>query len=511
MNSLGDKNKASSSPASPWTETFGNTLCGMSCTLGMPVEEVALCAASVAANITGPLSGIGTKGGTGVAAGINLVALTKGSHRSQRLAEYLFHPLFAVQDFMRHSAHRTSKMWGDLVLSGPSTLKAWRELLEVRPNEVHGRLIEVQDATVKDLKAGDTLPMGWDSTMDPMPDVTGNHPEMVLRGRTPGLRVLPSFILRPGSLGELSAMMGDVPDQHAFIVDLQGRLFHDCCAEEGGKKAAWMRSLAQLMGGKDMPMPQMHADQGHGKLVRGRAVLFSLMSLERAAGFLSEEGDGAAHLVMEESLLWKPTWRGVRPLPDSLAPQVWAHYKNILERLVNDRAARKGTVMQCSEAVRRSFEIIDSEIVQMLDSTGAQIQSYLRPFGSLAQKLFWALNLFGIEEARLSAAVKATVTHALGQHVSLLREALSQVETQRAARFAKQIQSVLKAKGPCSARALQRSIFQSKRSDIEVGLDRLLSTGQVAYVQAKREYHIPDDNGVGTLHRTQPTRPTIHG
>ena len=511
MNSLGDKNKASSSPASPWTETFGNILCGMSYTLGLPVEEVALCVSSVAANITGPLSGVGTKGGAGVAAGINLLALSEGSHRSQRLAQYLFHPLFVVQDFMRHSAHRTSKLWGDLYLSGPTTLKAWRESLDARPNEIHSRLIELQDATVKDLKAGDCLPYGWDSPMEPMNDPSGKHPEMVLRERAPGLRVLPSFLLRPGSLGELPAMMTDVPDQHAFIVDIQGRLFRDSGAEESGKTATWLRHLAQLMGGKDMPMPQMHADQGHGKLVRGRAALFSLMSLERAAEFLSEEGDAAAHLVMEESLLWKPTWMSVRALPDSLAPQVWAHYKDFLERLVNDRAARKGTIVQCNESVRRSLESLDAEIVHLLDSTDTQTRRYLRPFGSLMQKLFWALDLFGVRDAQLPAAVKATVTHALARHTSLLGEALSQVEAQRAARFAKQIQSVLKAKGPCSARALQRSIFQSKRSDIDVGLDRLLSTGQVVYLPAKREYHIPDDGGTGTVHRGQPLNNSIHG
>ena len=214
---------------------------------------------------------------------------------------------------------------------------------------------------------------------------------------------------------------------------------------------------------------------------------------------------------MEESLLWKPSWLEVRPLPGSLAPQVWDHFKKILERLVNDRAARKGTVMQCSEALRQSFEILDSESVQLLDSTDVHIRRYLRPFGSLAHKLFWALNLFGIEDARLPAAVKATVTHALRKHVSLLREALSQVEVQRAARFAKQIQSVLKAKGPCSARALQRSIFQSKRADIEIGLDRLLSTGQVVYLQAKREYHIPDDGGIEALRPSRAPNDTIHG
>src|SRR5690606_14924307 len=70
------------------------------------------------------------------------------------------------------------------------------------------------------------------------------------RARVPGFRQQPSFVLRPGGLGELQEMMADVADQYAFITDLDGRLFDDLSIEGGSKRAVWMRHIADLIGGK---------------------------------------------------------------------------------------------------------------------------------------------------------------------------------------------------------------------------------------------------------------------
>ncbi|RBP35668.1 hypothetical protein DES53_12036 [Roseimicrobium gellanilyticum] len=494
----------------PWIETFGNHLCGMSCTLGLPVEEVALCVAGVLANVTGPLSGLVTKGGAGISQGVNLISVGELSHRSQRLAEHLFRPLHSLQDFMRHAAHRTSRVWGDMYLSGPESLKTWREALAVRPTEIHTRLVQMLEATVNDLNAGDTLPMGWDSPVDPMPSHDGKHTEMLLRERVPGVRHLPSFVLRPGSLNELPGMMADVVEQHAFVLDPEGRLFEQNDAD-GAKWGSHARYLSQLMGGKDVPMPRLHQDQGNGKLVRGRIALFSSLSPERVAEILGEAGAGTEKPVLEEAILWAPSECKVRPLQSGGTQAVWGTYKGILERLVNDRAARKGTIVQHSPHLMHQLEELDAEMVRLLDATPPELRRYMRPFAALVQKLSWAFTVLGIDEGRLSKAVQATTAYAVERHVALLKAAFAQVQVQRAARFARQIQSILKAKGPCNARTLQRSIFQSRRSDIDAGLERLMSAGQVVYLQTKREYHIPDDGDLTNHRLTQPLNSTING
>lgn len=89
------------------------------------------------------------------------------------------------------------------------------------------------------------------------------------------------------------------------------------------------------------------------------------------------------------------------------------------------------------------------------------------------------------------------------------------MQVQQAERLAKRIQAVLKKKGPCTARELQRSIFQSRHTDIEAGLEHLLGNGQIVFAQSKREYHIPLDQETGEhsipAGRTSSLTSTAHG
>jgi hypothetical protein len=238
------------------------------------------------------------------------------------------------------------------------------------------------------------------------------------------------------------------------------------------------------------------------------------MPLEDAAAYLGDENTSAGRGLLAEAVLWTPGWCSLRALPDGFASTVRARYKGVLERIVNDRAGHVGTVISMKSSSPRELELLDIEVTSALDEVSPGVRRYMRPFASLATKLYWAFRVLGLE-AIASKAAKATVMHAMRSHADLIQKALSQAEIQRVEQLAKRIKTVLRQKGPCTARQLQRSIFQSKQSDIETGLERLLSNGQIVFAQAKREYHVPAVVDAGesrsAANRTSALAGPLHG
>jgi hypothetical protein len=185
-----------------------------------------------------------------------------------------------------------------------------------------------------------------------------------------------------------------------------------------------------------------------------------------------------------------------------------------LERIVNDRASHQGTVLAASAADRREQELLDIEVTTTLDKLPTPVRRYMRALASLPTKLYWAFRLMGPETTAAKAA-KATVLYAIKRHASLIETALTQAQVQQTDRLAKRIKAVLRQKGPCSAREIQRSLYQAKRADIDSGLEYLLTTGQVVFAQAKREYHIPGavdaDESSSAPNRNAALSRTVHG
>lgn len=485
-------NTATTSGGSPdgWTETFGRSLCILSKSLGMSPQDVALLAAGVMGNISGPAAGLVGASGRRIPPGFNLLFAGTRDCRFRRAAEHLLGPALGMQDFQRENALRGHPLLTDLHKFGPSKIAELAGL--GRSFGAYERALEILKAADGDLKLSDAITPNWDK----LPDAGGvtfsaERSDKILTDRLPGPRHRPSFIFETSDATRLDEMLAETMDQHLFLIDPTEGFFRGSFLKsmEHGNRA--IARLAQHLGGTDVVVPPLHPLQGYGRFQRSRVRFLASLALPRLA-----EVVGSCEVphsqVLAQSVLWCPARRVLACHGPAMGAEAWGVYKTALLHVVNARIARRGPVISLLPSDCEQLERAEHELIGEMDQQPASIQPFLGAFSHMIPQLLWAFMLLrqSAEPQWCLKAAVATAHHALKGHVALLHQAIHQVHTQRMARRGERILEVLENKGPCSSRDLQRSLFRGKQSEVTSALEWLLNEKRISFHEQTKQYRL---------------------
>lgn len=469
-----------------WTETYGNTLCTMAGSLGMPVEELALLVAGIMGNLSGPGAGLVGASGRRISPGFSILAIGHPDHRFRRAADHLLGPALSIQDLLRTWALRSHRGYADLYCFGVTDVKALGELPR---GSLHDRCVNMLQASVDDLKDGDAIADHWDAA----PSGLFHEPgcESITNGRLPGPRHRPSFVFTTSDASRLEEMLTETMDQCVYLVDQSGGFFRGSFVKNPKQGNRALAEFAQHLGGTDIVVPRLHASQGYGRFHRSRVGFLAALPFKELAE-MTEGLDGAPQQVLSHSILWKPTWRKPMCFGPDWGDRAWKAYKAAVLTVVNSRIERHGPVLSLRKEEGAALERVEHALLCEMDGQPEAIRRSLGSFGNLVPQLAWAFLLLRQSAADTwwLKAAEATARHALGRHVSLLNEAANCAQRERAAHHAEKIADVLQEKGPCGTRELQRSIFRLKQTEVRAALEVLQRANRVILDESTQRYRL---------------------
>ncbi len=307
---------------------------------------------------------------------------------------------------------------------------------------------------------------------------------------------LPSVMFERLALHEFLPALNEALHREGLVCNPTASIFGSHCAGLA-KEETEATKLADLLRGKDMSFPKVHADQGHGTFEHARVHLWATSSAERLGAIL--KSTSAWNDVLKGCLLWDPSplSGGRSPLE---GPKAIGQYNLVVHRLLGARCFgtinHQVRVALSPESATRyprwrlGFEKILAKVPETDREHTAQ-------FHDLPERLIWMFMQFRQKgEPVWSPMVAAfrTAEHAVYKHLRLLqcaRTRQSEVETQLSLQT---VESVLKRKGPCKLRDLQRSTNNLQVARLRPGLDLLQQQGRLALDEQNRYVLIPAKN-----------------
>ncbi len=455
---------------SPWTETFGNTLCGMSLAAGIRAEDMALLAAAVLGDLAGPMTGLQADSGRLITPGFNLLGLSSSSLVAKRAIEEVVSPALVIQNTLRVQAQSQHRPILDQYTFGvPNQMHTdsqWRDYL-------YERSLKVNEVMIEDLSAGDGMIRGWrelDAEAFFAPEAQRKH--RLLISRIPGIRYRPSLLHCTNDVMDLEAKLLDSFDHHVLLLDTTGSFFRGSFTKGAKQGNQAMSYFAAALNGMDIKVPPLHPNQGHGMYQYAKARFIASMPVWDLADAIDD--DSSERGFIGQSILWNP-----RSVPIQACGQAW--WQPLIrqtERIMNDRILRRRSILAMSPQNAKELVRVDNEI---RDRLAGSTDRLLGAFDSLFYKLLWAFLL--LDESKGSAwpilAAEATAKYALNCHLAILDDCRSRSSDLRLDLVAQKLIIALESKGALTPREMQRSISRGKQPEITGAVERLLKQNRI--------------------------------
>ncbi len=462
-----------------WVETFGETLCAMSASVGVKVKDMALLVSSVMGNLAGPLAGFQSDSGRKIKPGYSLLITGSTSPGGKRALDEVIAPALEIQNALRLQAQSQHRPILDQYTFGvPNQIHSdsqWRDHL-------YERSLNVKQVMIEDLSAGDGMIRGWRELDDEtFIDADAQRKHRLLNSRIPGIRYRPSLLHSTNDVTDLEAKLLDSFDHHVLLLDTTGSFFRGSFMKGAKQGNQAMAYFAAALSGMDIKVPPLHPNQGHGMYQNAKARFIASIPVEDLADAIDDHSSERG--FVGQSILWNP-----QPVPIHVCGQAWWQpLVKQTERIINDRILRRKSILTASPAHTKELVRVDNEIRDRLAGSTDQL---LGAFDSLVYKLLWAFLL--LDDSKGSSwpvlAAEATAKYALNCHLAILDDCRTQSSDRSLDLVAQKLILALESKGALTPREMQRSISRGKQPEITVAVDRLLKQNRIVQEPDSNRY-----------------------
>lgn len=441
--------------------------------------DVTLAMAGVLANIAGPYAGFVTPLGNSISPGLNVLRVDADNPTASALEKALMQPLRSHTQYLRTRAKGMSREISDRWSFGPHPMKfanqdsdyLYRGMIE-HDVEHTARQVNLHKLTFLpgDLNEESLMP----------PNYHGDTVDADVTDVSHGVAQLPSLFFESLCIKDIDRALAECVQREALLLNPIGGIFGSG-EMLPAKEELLANALASLLAGRDIEFPPVHKDQGRGTFERAKVHLWANIGLTQVGSLLNYGKTGWSDLL-ENCLLWEAC-----PLAQSIAikmasREAWRIYLKALNGILearcfaNLRQQRRSRVSPQDEATYEKFRHNHTRILEQVDSGS---KSRVRQFHDLPERLMWLLTqLFCPEEMpHLVETAFHTAAYAVQKHLHIIQKARIAEAKLAAARSADKVLAILRRKGPCRLREIQRSAHKVRVSELEMGINRLQEQG----------------------------------
>jgi hypothetical protein len=248
--------------------------------------------------------------------------------------------------------------------------------------------------------------------------------------------------------------------------------------------------LVTYMRGRDCQFTPVHTDQGPGTFEHALVHLWANTSLERV-GEILQEPTPSGNDLLRLCLLWQPNrWKAPTSWLQHV-PSAWSRYTDIMHQLLNLRCfgrnkSQRRLVLTPEE--EPLFFSQQDEFLDLLDKTEAVDKSFVVQFHDLPARLLWVFLQFREKHEKpwcMKAAFR-TAEHAVKMQERVLQKARDKQAEIAALQAVELVTAILKRKGPCKLREMQRASNNRPAMFFEPGLQLLERQGRVKIDETNR-------------------------
>lgn len=492
-------------PGTPATETalltkakagasLGPHIEGIAALLGVHPKDTALAMASVLGGIAGPYAGFVTPAGHRVPTGINVLRVGSGNPVIAALENVLLHPVRTRSRFLRGRANGMSRTLVDQWVYGAhGTNIKDRMASQMHPwmKERDHLLDEQQSSLIKS-----SLPHGQFDEQALQDPVYYAGRDDLLACMSAGIDHLPSVLFERLELVQIKSALRESLHRDALLFHPTGGIFGRAPLGSAKDETLAADCSGYLMG-RDTAFEPVHRDQGHGTFEHARVHLWASVSPDRIGAILHTPSS-SWNDVLRSCLVWDPSpLKTAGSLPTN-SNGVITLFGQIVHQVLEARCFgannRQLRLMLHRDSVEH-YSRWRREFNECLVQVPASCREYTSQFHDLPERLLWLfLQLRQLPDkgapawGPLSAAF-STAQYAMEKHVEILQRAqAAQAETE-ANRALEAVTTILKRKGPCKLREMQRSSNNLHVSRLRPGLEQLQRQGLVA-VDAEQRYFL---------------------
>lgn len=476
---------AASAQATPAEVSLGPHIESIAAQFGIHPKDVALAMASVLGGIAGPYAGFVTPAGHRVRTGINVLRIGASNPAAAALEDVLLHPIRTRNRFLRGRAQGMSRTLVDQWVFGEhgSSIKD-RKASQAYPwmrERDHGLAAQ----QYSQIRSSSFNPAQFDERGLQSPCFYAGLDEVPER-TCAGTEHLPSVLFERLELSNLkSALQESIHREALFFLPVGGMFGRSTLGTSKDESLA--ADLAGYLMGRDVAFDPVHRDQGHGTFEHARAHLWATTSTDRIGAILN---DPSSHWndVLRSSLLWDPSpCTAASPLSGNGEDAV-ALFGQVVHRILEARCFgrnnRQLRLMLSKESAER-YPIWRGRFSDHFVQKPESCREYITQFHDLTERLLWMFLQFqqvqdqgGTPWSPLVAAVR-TAQYAVDKHVEILQKAQAALAAAEASRSLKTVSRILKRKGPCKMRELQRSSPNLHVANLLPGLELLRQQGLV--------------------------------
>jgi hypothetical protein len=473
---------------------FGPHIEGMAALFGIHPKDTALAVASILGGIAGPYAGFVTPTGHRVRTGINVLRLGASNPVAAALEDVLLHPVRTRSRFLRGRAHGMSRTLVDQWVFGAhgNNMKD-RMASQMHPwmKERDHLLDEQQSSLIKS-----SLPQGQFDEQELQRPMHYAGRDDLPACMSAGIDHLPSVLFEHLELLQLKSALRESLHREALFFHPIGGMFGRSSLGTS-KDEAFAADLAGYLLGRDTVFETVHRDQGHGTFEHARIHLWATVSTDRIGAILhapmSQWND-----VLRSCLIWDPSPSKTADPLSANCESVITLFGQIVQRVFEARCFggnNRQLRLMLSRESAKYYPLWRREFNEYLVQLPESCREYTSQFHDLPERLLWMFLQFEQEQDRETPnwspmrAAFCTAQYAMEKHLEILQRARAALAETEANRTLKTVTTILKRKGPCNLRAMQRSTDNLHASSLRPGLEQLQRQGLVD-VDAQHRYFL---------------------
>ena len=442
--------------------------------------DVALSIASVVANISGPYAGFVDPFGRKYHPHLNLVRIDGDSPNANNLEAALFEPLQKRLRWLRHAATCQSKLLSDRHTFGDHSVDQYQPL----QNSLHPWIKDNDHRLAQEQQEMLSLNYLPRQEFNEMALVKSHYlgSRRVPVRASPGISYLPTLMAEGVSVDQIGGALNEALHRQLFVFNPSGGIFN-LASKKAVSDENTAANLCSVLQGRDLSFAPHHRDQGRGTLEFAKIQMVAKSTLLRIGGILQNPGSNWNE-VIKTCLLWEGAPWKPPTIPVNALMAAWQSYEQVIQELIelrcfNPNHAQKR--LSLPQDCNQSYIKLRMEYSKALQAVKGVDGNFTAQFFDLPERLLWVFMQFHQEHEPFWCVQTAfySAVYAIRKQQQLLHKARTTLAKENATKSMAAVTAILRDKGPCNVRQMQRSTKNRAASFFKTGISILEKEGRV--------------------------------
>lgn len=473
------------------TCSYGVHLEALSCHLGLPKPDVALAVASFLCNVAGPYAGLLDWTGRRTPTGLSMLHVGNMSSGTLALEGILLQPLQNAGRYIRDRARTIPRQLADRYVFGRSYSEATLD------NELLKAFIQLRDQDSQTRAMQETL-LSYRAVPHELVNERMLSDSLSYLGRdmpahtsSPGSIHLPTFMVEGVDLNDVTGILEQTIHRDLFVIHPTKLFAQDVRSRP--PKGSQSFDLGRLMRGIDLRFEPVHRSQGHGTLELARMHIWGATPLGLVGEVLASPAS-SWQSVLQNCLLWSGNQQPPPKQPPEAAGSATGLLSKKLVSVLNKRLFGQSSDqarVALSPDLVGDFQNLQAQYRYLMDKCHSADKDQVIQFHDLPERLFWAFSLLHDKREPywcLQAAFH-TAVYAINTKRHYLKQARSAHLEETVQKALRAVCAILRRRGPCTIREIQRSSNNLRADFLRPGIERLQQLGRLRQM-ADRRYEL---------------------